>query len=844
MPMKPKQTALRLGAAAMSALLLAGTMLPAAAAVSPVVDEAYYGNLDYYGGLTEGSVVKSYRTNGNDVIIDRGTYAAVTNLTNRVEPRIEDGRVIFDLGADAPEHFYFQGETAIPYDTMPFRIAISYKMNGVETEPGDMAGQKGVGEITLKITPNENASAYQRDNFVLEAVTVMKDTDILSIEAPGAQVQKLGNLDTVLYAVLPGEEREFTLRIGSEDFSFSGFTFLLQPATLAQLDEIKELREAKEEMEDSYHAITGSLNEILDSLHGLDTRLNRTADGLDQLEQARAILSAGKNGVYDEADAMLASMTALSDSLEPVVSHLTTAKDALRESTAAVSELSQAANELRPVLQEMRGSIAAVQEDLKALNDAANAAKPQAIRLRNALSDLEMDMDELQEDTQRVESRTAALRTALGGLQKVSGLNPVKIKQDGENYTADELRRNYEQAQSLLQVCRYVAGATGQDLPTTEKGLAGFITENKAMIVQAAASQTADAAAKERAAAEAAKAGEKGTEAYQQVFDAVYAQVYPAALQSAAQTYEAKLSGDNPKNIAYLIYNWTDGDNVKSSLAEVDTFNGIIDDANDSISGVNAALNQITEPTSLLLSSLTDLLGFVDTNVMDEAKDIIGASSYLADTAASYDNDKLYRDSAALLDQVGTLLGRTDTVIGKADALSSTVTKYEPDAQSGIDDAITQVNASVELLGRLNSFTSTFENLMKAADPDLDAGTRKTLTGLSESLRQMGTGANAAESIRNASNTIQDLVEDKWDEYTGDKNNMLNMDSEAGMESFTSAENPAPASLQIVLRSQEIKVDEEARAAREAAEHPQSTLWDRILRMLRSFKAIFTGEEI
>ncbi len=35
-------------------------------------------------------------------------------------------------------------------------------------------------------------------------MTVFKDGDILSLEAPGAQVQKVGDMDAVLYMVLPG----------------------------------------------------------------------------------------------------------------------------------------------------------------------------------------------------------------------------------------------------------------------------------------------------------------------------------------------------------------------------------------------------------------------------------------------------------------------------------------------------------------------------------------------------------------------------------------------------------------------------------------------------------------
>ena len=72
-----------------TALALAGAcVVPAAAAepigdgVAPTYDEAYYATLDYYGNLTEGSVVKSYVLNGADTVTDHGTYDQVVNLTD------------------------------------------------------------------------------------------------------------------------------------------------------------------------------------------------------------------------------------------------------------------------------------------------------------------------------------------------------------------------------------------------------------------------------------------------------------------------------------------------------------------------------------------------------------------------------------------------------------------------------------------------------------------------------------------------------------------------------------------------------------------------------------------
>ncbi|MDO4516735.1 MAG: hypothetical protein Q4C76_06345 [Bacillota bacterium] len=797
-----KQPALRLGAVSLTAALTAGLLAPSAcAAVNPVLDESYYGTLDYYGGLTEGSVVKSYRTNGNQTITDRGTYDEVINLTDRTEPTVGDGTVTFSLGENAPETFYFEGKTSRPFEEMPFRIDVSYRMNGVDTEPQDMAGQTGVGEVILDITPNTGASEYAQNNYVLMAMTVVRDRDILSLEAPGAQVQKVGDMDAVVYMVLPGEERHFTLRIGTEDFSFGGFTFLVEPATLAQLDQIADLREAKEDMEDSYNSITDSINTILNSLDGLDSKLVGTANGLDQLNSGRATLSAGKNRVYDEADKTLASMTDLSQSLVPVVEHLQTGKAALAETTEQFNTLSDTVDGLRPDVKDLKKSLSAVREDLDDLNDVIQNGKQDTKKLSKLLDQLDNDLDDLQDDLSQVESKTGGLSTALKNLQSLSSIEDMTI--NGMNVA--ELETYHDTSDKIFSICSAL-----EHRPIDEKDYKEFVKAHKDQVINAAA------------AAEAQKYGTNGSKEYE------------AAFSAAHQKYSAMLTDENIDQLAYLYYHW---DQVK----QMDAFNGMIGQANGSINQVNQMVSAISKPTAALLDSLKTLTGNANDNLLTDSRDVLTTMKSLLDTANGYDSDALHSDLDAILQTTDSLLGRADLLLEQSKALSDTVTKYEPNAQAALDDAVKQVNASVKLLDDLNAFTKTFENLMKAADPDLDQGAEKSLTGLSGSLRQMASGLGATDSVRRANSDVQTLIEDTWNEYTGEKNNLLNMDSQAEMVSLTSPENQSPNSVQLILRTQEIKVDKDQEAAG-ANQQQKTTFWQRVARMFHDFAAIFTGD--
>ena len=115
----------RLLSGGLAVLLLAGS-LPAALAAElpPTCDETYYATLDYYGGLTGSSVVKSYQTRGSAVLTDYGDYSRVTNLTDGRSAVVKDGTVTFDLTGDVPELFYFEGKTEQPYEDFPWTLSL------------------------------------------------------------------------------------------------------------------------------------------------------------------------------------------------------------------------------------------------------------------------------------------------------------------------------------------------------------------------------------------------------------------------------------------------------------------------------------------------------------------------------------------------------------------------------------------------------------------------------------------------------------------------------------------------------------------------------------------------
>ncbi|MCI2105585.1 MAG: hypothetical protein LKK00_02540 [Intestinimonas sp.] len=749
------------------------------AAETPTCDEAYYATMDYYGNITNGSVVKSYQMHGADSITDYGTYDDVINLTDSTQPTVEDGKLQFNFSdsEEKPSHFYFEGKTETPFAFMPWDLNLSYRLNGVDKKAEDLAGQSGLFEINVDATPNQNTSEYFRNNFTLEAVAAFNADDILSLEAPGAQVQLIGNLRVVLFMALPGEEQHFTIRVGSDDFKFSGMMFMMVPATLSQLDQIADLRKDKEKVEDSYDAINDSMDVILNTLDGMSSSLNTTANGLDELNNARSTISSGKGDVYDKADQALSDLGTMADALTPAVDHLAAASQTLTDVNDSLTALTQTAVGLKPELETTRSIIKKIQTDTANLRTLLTSVESYTKEGSNIASDLKDDLEDMSDDLDDLQCSLEKLENALTSVSgsSLSGVDDGDIVYNG--MTLEQINDNLNTAKEIYAGA---AQAYSVETPTEDQ----FITV-------------------------AEGAGMSSTQA-----------------QELGDFYYAYLS------------------DVGGIATQIDAANNLVGGVNDDVTSVNSLLGGITAPTATVVDDMRDLcITLGDPGVTCDLEDL---SDLVSDLLKDVDDHK--GEAAAFtehLDELGDLATRvsqsTDTALDQLQTLDDTVNAYIPEAQQALTDAQTLTTSTNTTLQDSRNFLSALESLMKNSGGSLDTGTQQTLTGLAESLRKSTKGLEQTDVIRSSKNTIKNLIDDEWDSHTGEDNNVLLMDANASPVSLTSEQNASPSSVQVIIRTQEIKVEEEDQQEEEPASTDQGTFFSRVAQMFKDIWGAITG---
>ena len=364
-------------AAVLAAVVTAGNApLSYGAPAAVETDETMYVNLDVYGKAQKVNVVKSCSLNGVTDFTDYGNYLAVENMSTQDEPQLGEGEVVWKLPPDRRERFYYKCTLDQEQTALPWNFDVSYKLNGVPTDGEKLAGASGLVEIHIKAEPNEQADLYYRNNMLLLVAVPVDMSKCFSVEAEGSQTQNMGELTAVVFTALPGEEGDYTVRIGSDSFETTGVIMAMTPGTVEDLEHIKDLKEAKDTWQDAGDELYDSLEQMAQSIEDMRGGVDQMQSGLNAAENARQKWSSSKDAILAGNDRSLESLRAMSGQLETLVPHLQTAKEeaeivhkSMGDIVGTLGEMQEPLGKLYTRLRNIKSSTASMGEQLPDLRD-------------------------------------------------------------------------------------------------------------------------------------------------------------------------------------------------------------------------------------------------------------------------------------------------------------------------------------------------------------------------------------------------------------------------------------------------------------------------------------------
>ncbi|WMJ83005.1 hypothetical protein ACS3UN_00730 [Oscillospiraceae bacterium LTW-04] len=432
-----------------------------AAAPKVAVDETAYLMLDYYGDLDNFSIVKGCDLNGNTQFTDYGSYTSVTNMSTLNAPEQSDESVTWNLDSGAANRFYYevvpQNQT---FDTLPWTVDVSYKLNGVPAHAERLAGASGLITVDVTVAPNPRANTYYRDNFIL-VCGMASDTDKnTSFSAEGAQFQSFGSYQMAFFIAMPKREGEFSFQIGSDSFETPGVILAMMPATMSQLDDISEMKEHKTNIEDASNAMDATVADILDMLSAMSGGMSTTVQGLNKLDQARAAMDKGSDGVTQSVSKLRSSLKEMEKGLNNYAEFLGDAK-----LSNAISGMGENAESMADIMSNMGGDIEEIytlMNKLKAAILEFNSDSTSSARKQALVSEIALLTGELETALSYVDSSTFAsyIKRVESSVKEIESLAG----------TADGASED---------VVKQAAGAMLQELQTINTAMSGLVADSE-----------------------------------------------------------------------------------------------------------------------------------------------------------------------------------------------------------------------------------------------------------------------------------------------------------------------------------------------------------------------------
>lgn len=837
-------------------MLCTGTdSLPAyGAEASADVDETMYVNLDYYGRVDKINVVKGVGLNGRTEFTDYGTYENVINMSNSIEPVLGDGTVTWQLPQAQRERFYYK--CAVDKDRMvlPWDFDVSYKLNGVPTDADKLAGASGLIEINVKAEPNDNAGAYYRNNMMLMVAVPVDMSKCYSVEAEGSQTQNLGDTTAVVFTALPGEDGAYTVRIGTDSFETIGVIMAMVPGTVEDLEHIKDLKEAKDTWQDAGDELYDSLEQMAKSVENMRQGVNQVRQGMDSAESARQKWSNSKDSILAGNDQTLAALTAVSQQMDTMIPHLQTAKDcaevvhsSMNDIVSTLGDMQDPLRKLQTRLKNIENSAGGISSDLPELKKTMESIialdtqlqasqdtlltylslyKSSSAKARR-LYDEELDEEEL-EDMEDVDYGVSN-----GGSHSSSGGSGSQENTQNNNQGNDQESGNSGSSTDGKDNPDGGAGGSG-----TEEGSGGGSTDGSGG-ASGSGSETGSGSTDGSGGVSGSETGSGNGSGSTAGGGGVSGSGTGSGSESGSTAGEGNTGGSPAENS-------TASGDTGSSTPDTGT---VISSAKNAGNTGNTGLAGITVTASIERKNIP----------LVSSPDPQGAAKAIEQ--ALYEKvavlQELSAQSKSLTDRMSNLMDDTsdsakysaeivdnmDYLIEDLKALNDSLDVYYPDLQTALDDSRELVRRTTDALNNGISTLTIIQNTLKDSSDDFDAAARDSLRGSMELLDKSLNILDSTTAMRQAGRTMKDTIDNELDKFDTD-NRFLFMDPSADKVSFTSDRNKPPKTLQIVMRTDEISVDDDTAKTADAEvakakESPLRRMWNVLVQMWKAMVSIF-----
>ena len=500
---------------------------------------------------------------------------------------------------------------------------------------------------------------------------------------------------------------------------------------------------------------TTSALDIMSSMRDIKDRLENSGDNLytgvssmlSTMQAVQGSLSSMSSGISG-IDQVRKQLIKDRGTLDP---RTDAALNALNELTGKSDSLIPELNSAKDTLTSLNATTSSILTTL----EESGADIPEYQKLLNdvktSLGNLEDLFDDLDDETGNSSRTIARIRSASEDLSK----ELEALRQDLSSLSGNLENLDLETPVSK-ELTNYVSAMTS----STAQSAGTAASQKKYLEIMSTItddmSDEEKAKIEEKAKAEAAKAGEAAG---------------AAAVQSSA-------AYNNAQALAALMTGIKSGSSAVTSDMQSMT---------KQLESVTKEMSGLLDATNSLPKDLEDIA-----DVFDEYKGL--------PQDFTQEGKKLTELANGSLDRVNKMLADIPALRESLDTMTTT-------ANSAIDKTTSLITSTKKALSTSYDLVNTANSVLRSVRSQADASTQATIDSLLDTLGKLS-GSTASGQMQTATNSIHSAVKDAETDLEDDTN-VLNIDTSADLESVTSSMNPSPSSLQFILRTEEISVDDD-----------------------------------
>ena len=500
---------------------------------------------------------------------------------------------------------------------------------------------------------------------------------------------------------------------------------------------------------------TTSALDIMSSMRDIKDRLENSGDNL-----------------YTGVSSMLSTMQAVQGSLSSMSSGISGIDQVRKQLIKDRGTLDPRTDAALNALDELTGKSDSLIPEL-------NSAKETLTALNATTSSILTTLEESGEDIPEYQKLLNDVKTSLGNLEDL--FDDLDDETDNSSWTIAQIRSASEDLQKELN-------ALTDDLKSLSGSLDDLdletpVSTELTKYVSAMTSSTAQSAGKDASQQKYLEimstiTDDMSDEEKAEIEEKAKAEAAKAGEAAGAAAVQSSAAYNNAQALAALMTGIKSGSSAVTSDMQSMT---------KQLESVTKEMSNLLNATNSLLKDLEDIA-----DVFDEYKGL--PQDFTAE------GKKLTELANCSLDRVNKMLADIPALRESLDSLTKTAT-------ASIDKTTDLMSSTTKALSTSYDLMNTANSVLRSVRSQSDASTQTTIDSLLDTLGKLS-GSTASGQMQTATNSIHSAVKDAETDLEDDTN-VLNIDTSADLESVTSSMNPSPSSLQFILRTEEISVDDD-----------------------------------